>query len=1089
MKHKIYLFAALLMAIFVPQSVTAQNNYDFSAVAPSGQTLYYNIVDGHAEVVNPFTGSYVSGNLVIPSTVTYNGDTYNVTVLYGTFQGCFGLTSVSIPNSITSIGESAFRGCSGLTTVTIPNSVTAIGNEAFSGCSGLTTVTIPNAVISIGESAFSECSGLTSLTIPNSVTAIGNEAFSGCSGLTSITVESGNVVYDSRENCNAIIETSTNTLITGCMNTIIPNSVTSIDSYAFSGCSGLTSVTIPNSVTSIGNGAFSGCSGLTSVTIPNSVTSIRNSTFRYCSGLASVTIPNSVTSIGNIAFSGCSGLASVTIPNSVTSIGSNAFSYCSGLTEITCFVSTAPFLYSNVFNGVTNTIPVNIPYCSTNSYQSGWSYFNNFIESVAVTEFCVITSSEQTLHYTINDDSTSVRLDGHKNDISGALTIPSEVTFCGHTYTVTSISERAFMDCSGLTSVTIPNSVNSIGNRAFLLCSGLTEVTIPNAVTSISDSAFSYCIGLTSVTIPNSVISIGESAFGNCYALTSVSIGNSVTEIGYAAFAGCYDLTSVTFGSSVTEIGGYSFYNSNLTDITCLGSTAPSLGPYVFYPYYTYTVNIPCGSLSSYQSSWSFDFNFIENFPYTLNVQSADTVFGTATVTTAPTCSNNTAIVAAIPNDGYHFTGWSDSNTDNPRTLTVSDDVSITAIFEQNIYTITATTTDGGSTTGSGTYTHGSTVTLTAIAEKNHLFLGWNDGTDSNPYTFTATTDKNVSALFSPIIHDTVVDTIIVTPSCPPPDTIIVVEHDTTTVNIHDTTYMAVHDTTIVNVIMYDTTYIDVPYPVYDTTIVNTYQYDTTVVNVSVYDTIIVNTYQYDTSIYNNFRYDTTLVYDTMVVNVYTYDTSIYNNYRYDTVILNTYQYDTTLVNIYDTVINNIYQYDTMVINITVYDTTIVNNYQYDTVIVNNYYYDTVYVNNYTHDTVTNYYHDTVNNYFYDTVIITNTYHDTVIVNNYIYDTIYLNRYIFDTIYIHDTVFVTETEGVGGVETTSAKIYQRGGHIVVESGDGYVELPEVTVYDAVGRQMVTSTERLPVYRFDVPVSGVYLVKIGDYPARRIVVIK
>ena len=319
-------------------------------------------------------------------------------------------TSISLQEGTLGIAGSAFRGCSGLTSVTIPNSVTSIGEYAFRGCSGLTSVTIPNSVTSIGYSAFKCSSGLTSVTIPNSVTSIGDDAFSSCSRLTSIHVDSGNAYYDSRENSNAIIETATNRLIAGCMNTIIPNSVTSIGEYAFRGCSGLTnvaipnsvtsigysafeycsgltSVTIPNSVTSIGSGAFSSCSGLTSVTIPNSVTSIGSSAFSYCSGLTSVTIPNSVTSIGDAAFRGCSSLTSVTIPSSATSIGSYAFHYCSGLTDVYCYAENLPATGSNLFdNTPISSATLHVPAASLSSYQTTepWSGFGNIVGDIVL---------------------------------------------------------------------------------------------------------------------------------------------------------------------------------------------------------------------------------------------------------------------------------------------------------------------------------------------------------------------------------------------------------------------------------------------------------------------------------------------------------------------------------------------------------------------------------------------------------------------------------------------------------------------------------------------------------------------------------
>ena len=400
-----------------------------------------------------YTDEY-EGNIVIPSSVDYNGATYSVTSIGDeTFFYCLKLTSMEIPNSVTSIGDNAFVWCTGLTSIVvdagntiydsrnecnaiietasntlisgckntiipnsvtsigygafacstlksieIPNSVTSIGDEAFGSCKLLTSIEIPNSVTSIGYEAFAYCPSLTSIEIPNSVTSIGDYAFNECSSLTSIVVDSGNTEYDSRNGCNAIIETASNTLIAGCQNTIIPNSVTSIGDGAFSGCSSLTSIEIPNSVTSIGYGAFALCPRLTSVEIPNSVTSIGDGAFAYgssltgieipnsvtwigdgafywCSSLTSIEIPNSVTSIGDGTFNGCKRLTSIEIPNSVTWIGNYAFVGCWNLTKITCWATTPPTIHYDTFSNYSADLYV--PVGCKSAYQSA-NYWKNF---------------------------------------------------------------------------------------------------------------------------------------------------------------------------------------------------------------------------------------------------------------------------------------------------------------------------------------------------------------------------------------------------------------------------------------------------------------------------------------------------------------------------------------------------------------------------------------------------------------------------------------------------------------------------------------------------------------------------------------
>lgn len=398
--------------------------------------VFYNVIDDNQVEVTCYSSfGFYYGDVTIPSSVIYDTETYDVVSIgWYAFYDCVGLTSVTFPNSLTYIGKYAFYNCSSLTSVTIPNSVTSIDQYAFYGCGSLTSVTIPkiamplssyfpnspiaNVTIADGaDSIFSNAFygfNLTSVAFPSSVTYIESGTLNGFGNLLYLTVDANNTKYNSRYNCNAIIETATNKLLFGSNNTIIPNGVTSIEANAFSGFNGLTSVAIPSSVTSIGSGAFSGCNNLTSVTIPDGVPSIENSTFYNCSSLTSVTIPNSVTSIGSSAFYGCSGLTSVTIPNGVTtiyeyafkscdklvtvsipnsviSIGDHAFSVCRNLAVINCYATIPPAIRESTFDKYDATLYV--PANSVELYQSR-DYWKNFF---------IMPMQEDGLEYSLAD--------------------------------------------------------------------------------------------------------------------------------------------------------------------------------------------------------------------------------------------------------------------------------------------------------------------------------------------------------------------------------------------------------------------------------------------------------------------------------------------------------------------------------------------------------------------------------------------------------------------------------------------------------------------------------------------------------------
>ncbi len=443
--------------------------------------------------------------------------------------------------------------------------------------------------------------------------------------------------------------------------------VTSIGNDAFASSYNLTSVTIPNSVTNIGDLVFYNCSGLTAVTIPNSVISIGANAFDSCTGLISVSIPNSVTSIGINAFYYCIILTSVTIPNSVTSIGNYAFNSCYSLTSVSVRWDSPLPIDSTVFGNITlSNVALNVPSGKAAFYDAAvvWTDFGTITETV-VAPILEQTFIANGINYIVTKATLPYEVAVHTHtSFSGAANIPASVSNAGNTFLVTSIGDYAFYNCTGLTSVTILNSVTSISEGAFVNCTGLTSVTIPNSVTSIGDGAFVNCTGLTSVTIPNSVTSIGLGTFYDCTGLTSISIPNSVTSIGQQAFYSCTGLTSVT----VNWTAQLPNINPDVFAYVTLGNVA---------------LNVPSGTAALYDATpvWT-NFNII--FPLTATQsQSNVSCFGGDNGTAAVVASGGNAPYNYLWSTGWTFSPNEIDLTAGTYTCTITDALlnSITLTF------------------------------------------------------------------------------------------------------------------------------------------------------------------------------------------------------------------------------------------------------------------------------------------------------------------------------------------------------------------------------------------------------------------------
>jgi BspA type Leucine rich repeat region (6 copies) len=516
---RFYCISALFL-LTLPAAVQAQFNY---------------VTNGDSITITGYTGS--GGAVVIPSAT--NG--YPVTSVgdYAFFESS--VTDVSIPDSVTNVGNYTFYDCFKLTRISTGNSVATIGSEAFFQCTRLTGMAMPNSLVTIEYQAFKYCSQLGNVIIPHSVTNIGSLAFAGCSGLTNETIPESVISIGS----GPFAECTSLTNITVCPSNpayssvdgvLFDKSQTTIIQYPDGLAGGC--YTIPNDVTNIGDFAFY-WSALTTVAIPNNVVSVGVDAFGVCMNLTNVSFPNDLDTIGDDAFYNCYSLTNVVIPASVTNIGDGAFAYSSGLVSA-YFEGNAPPDDGTVFSG-DSTIVYYLP------GTEGWGI--TFGGVPAVEE----ATPDDEFTWVTNSDAVSITITGYTGS-DAAVAIPGSV----NGYTVTSIGAQAFED-DEVTNVVIPSSITNIGDSAFAGCAYLAGVYIPNSVISIGDEAFKSCYSLTSVVIPNSVTSIGYAVFSDCNGLTSITIPSGVTSIGGEAFYDCFNLVSLTIPNNVASIGEQAF--------------------------------------------------------------------------------------------------------------------------------------------------------------------------------------------------------------------------------------------------------------------------------------------------------------------------------------------------------------------------------------------------------------------------------------------------------------------------------------------------------------------------------------------------
>ena len=502
---------ALLAVFFAISALAATEKVN-------GVTWTYSVSGGAATVskANPAKGALTVPSVLggVPVKNIRNGGLTGFFIVDGAFAFCTNLTSVTIPASVTNIGDFAFFACSKLSRVTIGKGVKRIGQGAFNHCTGLTKVAIPAGVKTIGRIAFDDCPKLASVAISDGVTSLGDGAFSECTGLKSVTIGKG---------------------------------LKTIAADAFAACPKLTAVTIPGTVKGIGNGAFAECTGLASVTIPASVADIGDRAFSECTGLKSVAIGKGVKTIGDNAFSGCVQLAQVAIPDGVATIGTGAFAWCTDLAAIQVGAGNARYTSENgvLFDKAKTTL-LQCPGRKSGAYAipNGVTAIGSqaFSGCGGLTGVAIPAGVRR-----IGDEAFSGCAELREAALPGSVVRLGANAFSGCKVLeeaaipggVQRIGEGAFSDCEGLRAVAIGHGVKDIGAHAFSGCGGLAGVDIPSGVANIGDYAFSSCGGLARVAIPAGVTNIGLYAFSHCGNLNEVSIPDSVAIVGSFAFKGC----------------------------------------------------------------------------------------------------------------------------------------------------------------------------------------------------------------------------------------------------------------------------------------------------------------------------------------------------------------------------------------------------------------------------------------------------------------------------------------------------------------------------------------------------------------------